>query len=215
MVFTYKNEAELSAMTPEQRDAYGTEKRQFEAETRQKETEAAIEKALAGAVSSKEVAEIRESLNQIKETSASGASKEVSVSKQIAAKKDILKALASRTNISEKEVEITTKALSNRASIGNNEQAFDLPDIGKLATRKLVMYDIFPKLTIASSNNNGTIRYYDWDQATTVRAAAMVAEGTAFPESTAKFQKYSIPLQKVGDTLPVTEEFFEDERSIS
>ena len=105
MVFTYKNEAELSAMTPEQRDAYGTEKRQFEAETRQKETEAAIEKALAGAVSSKEVAEIRESLNQIKETSASGASKEVSVSKQIAAKKDILKALASRTNISEKEVE--------------------------------------------------------------------------------------------------------------
>lgn len=212
MVFTYKNEAELSAMTPEQRDAYGTEKRQFEAETRQKETEAAIEKALAGAVSSKEVAEIRESLNQIKETSTLGASKEVSVSKQIAAKKDILKALASRTNISEKEVEITTKALSNRASIGNNEQAFDLPDIGKLATRKLVMYDIFPKLTIASSNNNGTIRYYDWDQATTVRAAAMVAEGTAFPESTAKFQKYSIPLQKVGDTLPVTEEFFEDEQ---
>lgn len=108
-------------------------------------------------------------------------------------------------------IDLQIKAVSNRASIDSNEQAFDLPDIGQLATRKITMYDLFPKLNIGTSNNNGVIRYYDWDEDTTVRAAAMIAEGGNFPESTAKFKKYSLELQKVGDTLPVTAEFFEDE----
>lgn len=107
--------------------------------------------------------------------------------------------------------ELEIKAVTNRAAITGNEQAFDLPDIGQLAHRKLSLYDVFPKMRISDSNNNGTIRYYDWDEATIARAAAMVAEGAAFPESTAKFKKGSIDLQKVGDTLAVTEEFFEDE----
>lgn len=107
--------------------------------------------------------------------------------------------------------EIEIKAVSNRASITGNEQAYDLPDIGQLAHRKISLYDVFPKMRISESNNNGTIRYYDWDEDTIARAAAMIAEGGTFPESTAKFKKGSIDLQKVGDTLAVTEEFFEDE----
>lgn len=110
---------------------------------------------------------------------------------------------------SSKDLQI--KAVTNRASITGNQQAVELPDVGQLATRRLSMYDAFPKISINSTNHNGVIRYYDWDEATKVRAAAMIAEGTAFPESTAKWQTYTVDLKKVGDTLPVTEEFVEDE----
>lgn len=121
---------------------------------------------------------------------------------------DAMKALASKTS----NTEITLKALTTRSIIVGNEEATTLPDIGQLATRKLSLYDLFPKITINSGTHNGIIRYYDWDEATKVRAAAAVAEAAAFPESTAAFKAYTIPMQKIGDTLPVTEEFFEDEQ---
>jgi len=121
-----------------------------------------------------------------------------------------LKAIAK--DASSKEITLTGfKAVVERASITNNQQAFDLTDIGQLAHRKLTAYDIFPKLTVSAKNTNGVIRYYDWDEDTIVRAAAMIAEKGTFPASTAKWKKGSIAVQKVGDTLPVTEEFFEDE----
>lgn len=126
---------------------------------------------------------------------------------EIKESKDGLKALLNKSSF--KEVEI--KAVTNRAAIVGNAQAVELQDIGQLATRKLSMYDAFVKIPVSTTNNNGTIRYYDWDSSTTVRAAEMVAEGAAFPESTAKWETVTIDLKKVGDTLPVTEEFFEDE----
>lgn len=106
--------------------------------------------------------------------------------------------------------EVVVKAPTLRASIDGNEQSVMLPDVGQLATRQLSMYQLFPKFPVGAGNHNGTITYYDWDEATTARAAAMVAEGQPFPESTAKWKKYSISLQKVGDTLPVSAEFYED-----
>lgn len=106
--------------------------------------------------------------------------------------------------------EVTVKADTLRANVLLTQQATDLPEVGQLATRKLSMYDIFPKIQLGT-NNNGTVRYYDWDEATTVRAAASIAEGDPFPESTAKWKRYSLPLEKIGDTLPVSEEFYEDE----
>lgn len=107
--------------------------------------------------------------------------------------------------------EIVLKADTLRASIASNSQAYELADIGQLAHRKLTLYDIFPKFPVSESNNNGVIRYWDWDSATIVRAAAAKAEATAFPESTAKWVQGTIALQKIGDTLPVSEEFEEDE----
>ena len=129
------------------------------------------------------------------------------IAQEVKEKKDALKSIANRTSFNEVEIKATT----NRASITGNQQAVELSDIGQLATRKLSMYDAFPKIAVSGSNHNGTIRYYDWDEATTVRAANMVAEGATFPESTAKWQTYTVDLKKVGDTLPITEEFFEDE----
>lgn len=107
--------------------------------------------------------------------------------------------------------ELEIKALTLRANITGNESAVDLTTVGTYGRPTLSMFDLFPKINLANGQNDGTVRYYDWDEATTVEAAEMVAEGAAFPESTAKWQKYSIDLKKIGDTLPVTEEFFEDE----
>ena len=91
--------------------------------------------------------------------------------------------------------------------------AFFLPEITQLGHKERSLYNVLPKVSVSDSNTGGTVRYRDWDAATTVRAAAMVAEGAAFPESTAKFAWYNVELRKVGDTLPVTEEFFEDEEA--
>lgn len=150
------------------------------------------------------IKEAGDRLKAIEEKGSNGVAKELS--EELSEKKEALLAIAKGGT-----GEVVVKADTNRASVANNQQAVDLPGIGQLATRKLSLYDIFPKVKISSSNNNGTIRYYDWDEATVARAAASVAEGTAFPESTAKFKKGSVTIEKIGDTLPVTEEFFEDE----
>ena len=107
---------------------------------------------------------------------------------------------------------ITLKAITNVASIATNTAGFDIPNVGQLATAERNAYAIFPKQSISGSNIRKTINYWDWDEATTVRAAAMIAEGGTFPQSTAKWKQYSLPVQKVGDTLAITEEFFEDEQ---
>ena len=129
------------------------------------------------------------------------------VAQEVKEKKSEIKSLANKSSF----VDVEIKAVANRASVVGNAQASELSDIGQLATRKLSMYDAFPKISVSGSNNNGTVRYYDWDSATTVRSANMIAEGAAFPESTAKWETVTIDLKKVGDTIPVTEEFFEDE----
>ena len=109
--------------------------------------------------------------------------------------------------------EVILKVLVQRSAITNNDQAFDLPDIGQLATRRIALMEVFPTINISSSrNDNGVIRYYDWDDATIVRAATAVAEGAAFPESTAVWVKRTINIRKIGDTIPITEEFMEDEQ---
>jgi hypothetical protein len=111
----------------------------------------------------------------------------------------------------DKKVEVELKALSNRASIANNTESIRLSGIGQLGVKLRALYDFFPKVQVGNGNHNGTIAYIDWDEDTTVRASAIVAEGGTFPESTAKFAEYTKKLQKIGDTLPVTEEFMEDE----
>ncbi|OYW19922.1 MAG: hypothetical protein B7Z54_02580 [Sphingobacteriales bacterium 12-47-4] len=220
-MFQYKTEAELQAMTPEQRDAYAAAKREFEA----KATKIQIDEALAQfkkdnpvpdvtelktkiEAQKTEITELREQLKQMKEggTPAS-AEPRAALVKQIKEKKDELKSmLKSMTG-----AEVELKALSNRASIATNPHQLlvdGIPMLGRIARG---LYNLFTKIQVGRGNHNGTIAYVDWDESTTVNAAATVAEGNAFPESTAKFKGYTLSLRKIGDTLPVTEEFFEDE----
>lgn len=104
---------------------------------------------------------------------------------------------------------VVTKANVTRSSVANSTQALRLTDIGQLAHRKLVARDMFTVVPVGPESN-GVVRYADWDEDTKVRAAAMVAEGGTFPESTAAWAEYSMTLKKIGDTIPVTEEMLRD-----
>ena len=154
----------------------------------------------------KQMKETIENVNQMKDLNKSDA-KPVSVAKQLKENKDVLKQLA-KGSTSAKEVVI--KADTLRASVTGNQNALDLAGLGQLAHAKLTAYDIFNRIPVSDNNTNGVIRYYDWDSATIARAADTIAEGAAFPESTAKWVTKTLTLEKIGDTLPVSEEFFED-----
>jgi hypothetical protein len=97
-----------------------------------------------------------------------------------------------------------------KSSVSDNDYSQNLPDIGQLAVRKLPMRTLVRVIPMTGDNDNGVIRYSDWDEATTVRAATTIAEGNTFPESTAKWKQYTRELKKIGDTIPVSEEMLED-----
>ncbi|MCR9066276.1 MAG: phage major capsid protein [Cytophagales bacterium] len=107
------------------------------------------------------------------------------------------------------KLELSLKADFLTTSVTNSMIAQRDNEISPLAHRRLTMYDIFRKVPV-SADQNGTVRYIDWDTDTTARAAAAIAEGGTFPESTAKFIERSISLEKIGDTIPVSEEMLYD-----
>lgn len=95
-------------------------------------------------------------------------------------------------------------------AVTNSTIAMRDDTLSPLASRTLTMYDLFRKVPV-SSDNGGVVRYIDWDEGTTARAAAAIAENADFPESTAKWVEYSVSLQKIGDTIPVSEEMLFDQ----
>jgi hypothetical protein len=216
-MFVYKTQEEYDAMSAAEQAKYLVDKRTHEAELVKAQIQEQIENAQKNNASKediqkledtnakivKEIEELSIRMKSLTEAPAAGADKRLAAAKELVSK--------TREVLSGAIKEYVAKALTLRSSIANNSQAVDLTDVGQLATRRLAMYDLFPKFPVGDGNHNGTIRYYDWDEATTVRAAAMRAEGAAFPESTATWKRGTITLQKVGDTLPVTEEFLTDE----
>jgi hypothetical protein len=148
--------------------------------------------------------DLAETVNQLKEAD-KGADKHIPLDKAIEAQMTEIKAAGANR----KTHEFVVKADTLRASVVGNQAALDLMEIGQLATRKLTMYDIFTKVPVGK-DQNGVVRYTDWDEATKVRSAAAVSEGATFPESTAKWATYTLELKKVGDTVPVSEELLYD-----
>lgn len=111
--------------------------------------------------------------------------------------------------------EFVVKADTLRANVVGNPYALDLGMNSLLATRKLTVYDLFTKVPVGK-NLNGVVRYVDWDAATIARAAAAIAEGSPFPESTAKWVTNTLTIQKVGVTNPISEEFaYDDEMFVA
>ena len=149
--------------------------------------------------------DLTEKVSQLKErTEVGGAAK--TFSQEFADKKGEIQSLIK----GESSSEVVIKADTTRASITGNTTSLHLPDIGQLGVKVRGLYNIFPKIPVSRGDHNGKVSYIDWDESTTVRAAAMVAEGGTFQESTATFREYQELLKKVGDTLPVSEEFGED-----
>lgn len=208
-MFKLKTQEEIDKMTPQEVDKYQADKAVHDAEIRKAEIQEAIKNNATKEETEElklKLEEINNSIMELKEAQEEGKSKKVSLEKSLKDNKETIKSIAKG---SDKEVVI--KADTLRSSITNNTQGYELNDIGQLAHRKLTAYDLFRKIPVSESNNQGVIKYWDWDQATIVRAAAAISEGGTFPESTAAFAEYTLPLQKIGDTLPVSEEFFEDE----
>lgn len=211
-MFEYKTLAEIEKMTAEQKETYATEKRNHEAQEIKTAAENAAKEAVKGLASQEDLtdanAKLKTALEEIETLKENGRvdKKRKSLPEEIKEKRDdIIKVVKGNAG------EVEMKALVTRASVVDSPSGFVLPEIGQLGVKERSLYNILPKVTVSDSNTHGVARYRDWDEATVVRAAAAVAEGAAFPESTAGFRWYSIPLRKIGDTLPVTEEFFEDE----
>lgn len=211
-MFKYKTDAEVQAMTEQEANDYAIAKRAHEADLQAKAIKTAVDAVKT---------ELKEEVDKATEK-ATQLSLEVEELKTKGAK-EIKKTLAEEVKGKKSEIidlvkgvnhsEVTLKADTVRASIANSASQDFLTGIGQLGAKPRSLYDLFPKVQMGDGNDAGKVVYHDWDESTTVRAAAMVAEGGTFPESTAKFAKYSIDLKKIGDTLPVSEEFGEDEVS--
>jgi hypothetical protein len=208
-MFKYKTDAEVQAMTEQEANDYAVAKRAHEADLQTK----AIDSAVKGAKEALEV-ELKKANENVTELALKvtsletkgTADKEDAFKTEFEANKDAIKNI-----VAGQRGEIELKAITNRASISGNTNAYVLPEIGQLGVKARALYDVLPKMPISNkSNDNGIIKYHDWDEDTIARATAMVAEGGTFPESTAKFIERTMPIRKIGDTLVVTEEFGED-----
>jgi HK97 family phage major capsid protein len=114
------------------------------------------------------------------------------------------------------EVSIDINAANvTRSSVDGNDNAELIPGIGQLATRTLPMRSLCRAIPMNGMDDNGYVRWLDWDADTIVRAAATVAEGGTFAESTAAWKQNSLQLKKIGDSIPVTEEVLEDLQSFA
>jgi len=193
-------------ITQEQLDALSAKVEGYKAQ----DVEVSTLKAEIEALKGKETIEksvfenLQEQVNQLKEMKVTTTVK--TIVEEIKENKEVLKAIAKGGN-----AEVVLKADTLRASIATNPHVALVDGIGQLQRKKRSLYELFRKIPVGAGNHNGTIAYVDWDEATTVKAAASVAEGVAFAESTAKFKGYTLALQKIGDSLPVSEEFFNDE----
>lgn len=233
-MFVKKTQAEIQALTPDEATKY------FEAKdvNYALETKNAIDLAVKGAVSVIKT-EI-ETANDVKMKAMQDANKvtidvltksntdleEVVVKqgevikglKSIESKKVICLEKAVEDNFEEikkskgnkkETADFVIKADTFRSAVVGNANAMTDVNIGSLAHRKLTIYDLFPKMPL-SKDMNGVYRYYQWNQATIVRAAAAVAEGAIFPVSDAKWEKKEIVVKKIGDMIPVSEEALYD-----
>lgn len=129
---------------------------------------------------------------------------------EIAGNKDKLKGLAMG---SEQHVEL--KAITNVAVVTDNETTSFVPGLSPLNTQKLTAESLFSHRTISGDNVNKSIYYMDWDAASVVRSAATIAESGTYPQSDVKFIRKTADIKKIGDSMAVTDEFYEDEAMFS
>ena len=210
-MFIYKTQKEIAELDDTQVETYAKELKAHDADLRTKEIETAVtvvKTSLTAEIAKATQAnvDLETQIKELKDAQKGKADGEVTFSKEFEANKETIKNI-----LGGQRGEVTIKAITNRASISGNTNAYVLPTIGQLGVKARALYDVLPKIQISDkSNDNGIIKYHDWDESTTARATAMVAEGAVFPESTAKFIERTMPIRKIGDTLAVTEEFGED-----
>ena len=156
-----------------------------------------------------DLGEALEQINKLKENAGKAKGSKKTFQEGFAEVKDDIIGIVKGT----RSKEVVIKANTTRASIADSNSQLVLQGIGQLGFKRRGLYDFFNKIPVATGDHGGKVTYTDWDEETTVLAAAKVAEGGTFPEATAKFKSYSLDLVKIGSTLPVSEEFGEDQVS--
>jgi len=180
-----------------------------------------IDETVKGFVKSDEVKGLKDTLKALKQSLEDAESEITSIKETGKGSKeesDLAKTLKeNREKIDEllktgdkKEMNVTVKAATLTTSITDNTRSMVIPGIGQLPYRKMAIRDVFPVQTLGP-DNSGAVTYTDWDEATSARAASMIAEGAVFPESNARWIEKTVKLKKVGDTIPISEEFAYDE----
>ncbi len=91
-----------------------------------------------------------------------------------------------------------------QASAGWDPESIRLPGFVEDATRPITLLDIIP----LAQTDSDTIKYME--ETTRTHAAAEKSEGSTFAESTFAFTERTSPVQKITDSLPVTDEQLED-----
>jgi HK97 family phage major capsid protein len=76
------------------------------------------------------------------------------------------------------------------------------------ATRPIQVIDLIPSFPIGQSS------FVYMEETTSTHASAERAEGTAYPESTFVWTQRTSPVQKIADSIPVTDEQLEDEQQV-
>jgi len=146
---------------------------------------------------------------EIKKLRESGAEGKQTLKSYLAGQMENLKKLASREI---KSLTLDIKAEVLRTSITSDTAAMRLNDIGQIATKRITLPSIMRNVSV-SANSHGVIRYFD--QSTATRNADTRAESTAAPESVLAWTEYSLALEKILDTLPVSHEALTDVDFIS
>ncbi len=94
-----------------------------------------------------------------------------------------------------------------RASVTSTTQALRLDDVGQLPYLGTTLSNLFRHVNVGP-NSNGVIRYID--QSSVTRNAAATSESAVKPESALAWTEYTLLLEKIADSIPVTKEAFAD-----
>lgn len=122
------------------------------------------------------------------------------IEKQLHSFKDQLRNVSTNKG---SQLNMVLKTEYTRASVTTNPMGMMASDIGRTGNRRLALYDLFPKIPL-EAESNGVYRYLD--QSTATRNGAAIAESAAYPESAYAATGYSLPVEKIGDSIPITEE---------
>lgn len=107
----------------------------------------------------------------------------------------------------QKKLDISVKVTVETSAVGGSTASIRIPGIGQDPVRRIFIADLFSQSTVGT-DSGGLITY--WDQNTLNRNANNVAENTAIPESEISWIEKSCKIEKIGDSIPVTEEAMED-----
>ena len=103
--------------------------------------------------------------------------------------------------------ELELKTTVTTGDVQNSTVHADIPGIGKQPVRRVFLESLFPAGSVGP-DSGGRLRY--WDQDTLTRNADNVAEDGLIPESAINWIEQSCEIEKIADSIPVTNESLED-----